>query len=331
MSEILKRCSKCKGHLPATTFYFHPSSKATDKLQSQCKQCKGGKYDYPRDKLPQARDGYKYCTRCKIEKPATTDYFYRKTRSTDAFFAVCRQCRSEIGGFTYREPARDGYKRCTKCTQEKPATTEFFHRQTAAQSGLNPWCKDCVRRQHKVDEERIKQRYLMNREKIQIRQRLYYRQNRERYRAQHRLYYEKNKDRIYKYILGWRNENPEKVKEYARRTQKRCRERKRAYLQRWRQSNPERARAQTRKRRAIARQAAGNHDAHDVIVQYGRQRGRCYYCNCKVGKKYDVDHVVPLSRGGSNGPENIVIACPSCNRSKSDKLPHEWDGSGRLL
>jgi hypothetical protein len=27
-----------------------------------------------------------------------------------------------------------------------------------------------------------------------------------------------------------------------------------------------------------------------------------------------------------------VIACVSCNRSKHDKLPHEWSGSGgRLL
>jgi 5-methylcytosine-specific restriction endonuclease McrA len=42
--------------------------------------------------------------------------------------------------------------------------------------------------------------------------------------------------------------------------------------------------------------------------------------------------VIPLDRGGSNGPENIVIACPECNHSKHNKLPHEWNGSGgRLL
>jgi 5-methylcytosine-specific restriction endonuclease McrA len=41
--------------------------------------------------------------------------------------------------------------------------------------------------------------------------------------------------------------------------------------------------------------------------------------------------VVPLSRGGSNGPENIVIACPTCNLAKKDKMPHEWPEGGRLL
>ena len=35
---------------------------------------------------------------------------------------------------------------------------------------------------------------------------------------------------------------------------------------------------------------------------------------------YHVDHVVPLSRGGGNGVDNICLACPSCNSSKNNKL-----------
>jgi 5-methylcytosine-specific restriction endonuclease McrA len=62
-----------------------------------------------------------------------------------------------------------------------------------------------------------------------------------------------------------------------------------------------------------------------------RQRGKCHWCGEKVGRFYHVDHVVPLSKGGSNGPENLVIACAFCNISKHDRLPHEWSGSnGRL-
>lgn len=44
-----------------------------------------------------------------------------------------------------------------------------------------------------------------------------------------------------------------------------------------------------------------------------------------------VDHVVPLVKGGSNGPDNLVIACSTCNLRKNDKLPHEWPEGGRLL
>lgn len=90
-------------------------------------------------------------------------------------------------------------------------------------------------------------------------------------------------------------------------------------------------RAEVLRRLALKRNAEGTHTAADVEQQYKAQRGKCYYCGVKVGDTYHVDHVVPLSRGGSNGPENIVIACVTCNCSKRDKLPHEWKGSNRLL
>lgn len=35
------------------------------------------------------------------------------------------------------------------------------------------------------------------------------------------------------------------------------------------------------------------------------------------------DHVVPLSRGGSNRWTNVVAACSSCNNRKGDRLPAE--------
>lgn len=69
----------------------------------------------------------------------------------------------------------------------------------------------------------------------------------------------------------------------------------------------------------------------DVENQYASQSGRCYYCNCELNGKYQTDHVIPLSRGGSDGPENIVVACEPCNRSKGAKLPHEWPQGNRLL
>jgi len=48
-----------------------------------------------------------------------------------------------------------------------------------------------------------------------------------------------------------------------------------------------------------------------------------------LGGDYHVDHRVPIARGGSNGPENLVIACPDCNRRKNAQMPHEF--AGRLL
>lgn len=97
----------------------------------------------------------------------------------------------------------------------------------------------------------------------------------------------------------------------------------------WKENNPEKLRVLANRRRARELQAEGSHTAADVRAQYKSQKGKCWYCGKKVGDKYHVDHRVPLSRGGSNAPDNLVVTCPRCNLSKNDRLPHEW--CGRLL
>jgi len=89
-------------------------------------------------------------------------------------------------------------------------------------------------------------------------------------------------------------------------------------------ANLEKGRAYSHNRRARHIAAPGTHTAADVAAQYLRQRGRCYWCKERVGEAYHVDHVFPVTKGGSNGPENLVITCPTCNMSKYDKLPHEF-------
>lgn len=54
-----------------------------------------------------------------------------------------------------------------------------------------------------------------------------------------------------------------------------------------------------------------------------RDGNLCAYCGTTFGP-FDLDHVVPVSRGGEDTESNLVVACASCNRSKSDRLPEEW-------
>ena len=49
----------------------------------------------------------------------------------------------------------------------------------------------------------------------------------------------------------------------------------------------------------------------------------CQYCG-KRDPGGEVDHVLPLSRGGNDTLENLVWACQECNRRKGDKTPREW-------
>lgn len=82
-------------------------------------------------------------------------------------------------------------------------------------------------------------------------------------------------------------------------------------------------RAQGSLRRARKRSVGGRYSAEDVSLLLRAQRNRCFYCENTLGD-YHVDHMTPLVRGGSNGIENICIACPDCNLKKSTKTAEEF-------
>jgi hypothetical protein len=54
-----------------------------------------------------------------------------------------------------------------------------------------------------------------------------------------------------------------------------------------------------------------------------RAGNRCEYCKMHQwlqGATFHVEHVVPRSRGGADGFDNLALACPSCNLHKSDRI-----------
>jgi hypothetical protein len=51
-------------------------------------------------------------------------------------------------------------------------------------------------------------------------------------------------------------------------------------------------------------------------------RNRCGYCLSPqrlVMARLEIEHIVPLSQGGSDAESNLWLACPLCNRYKGDK------------
>ncbi|MFB2833694.1 HNH endonuclease [Floridanema evergladense] len=52
-------------------------------------------------------------------------------------------------------------------------------------------------------------------------------------------------------------------------------------------------------------------------------RNRCGYCLSPqhlVMARLEIEHIIPVSKGGSNDESNLWLACPICNRYKSDKI-----------
>jgi 5-methylcytosine-specific restriction endonuclease McrA len=55
-------------------------------------------------------------------------------------------------------------------------------------------------------------------------------------------------------------------------------------------------------------------------------KGICHYCNRQTPpKELTMDHIVPISRGGTSYKGNVVPCCKECNRAKKQLLPMEWE------
>ena len=55
-----------------------------------------------------------------------------------------------------------------------------------------------------------------------------------------------------------------------------------------------------------------------------RAQNRCEYCHAPeivFNMRFEVDHVLPRSHGGSNQLDNLALSCPVCNLFKSDFYP----------
>jgi hypothetical protein len=117
----------------------------------------------------------KKCSKCGEEKPATPEFFYRHKSSKYGLSCWCKECHKNDGAERYRslnplpekpKPQPEDYlrfglqpnddmRRCTKCDEWKPATTEVFHR-TTSRCGLEARCKKCLNICHKQYSEKIK-------------------------------------------------------------------------------------------------------------------------------------------------------------------------------
>ena len=100
-------------------------------------------------------------------------------------------------------------------------------------------------------------------------------------------------------------------------------ERRKAYQREYHQRNKELTRAIRLKRRGRLKVSGANltdKDWRDLVLRY---RNCCAYCGVG-GVDLQRDHVIPLSRGGSNAVGNIAPACARCNYAKGVRLASDF-------
>lgn len=190
-------------------------------------------------------------------------------------------------------------KRCTKCREEKPL--DGFAADRRATDGTRSQCRECAG--------------AYNRE--------WNRANPDRVNSAISAYRKRHPARVRLQKAEWRAANPEKVAAHKRTDQERHAPNYRARTARWREENPDRHRANNRRRRALAAGAAGADytTAEKIAARFAFYGGRCYYCGAIATS---VDHRIPLVRGGSHWPANLVPACVPCNSCKNARTEHEF-------
>ena len=163
-------------------------------------------------------------------------------------------------------------------------------------------CADCNR---KINERQLKY-YENNREEVNEHRRKYHKNNREKEKERLRKYYENNREKINECNRKWAKNNQEKINEYCRK---------------WKKNNPEMVWLMGARHRARKTSAEGSHTLNEWQTLKESYNYQCVICGEK--KKLTIDHIVPLSKGGSDYIENIQPLCISCNSTKGTKLMSE--------
>lgn len=212
-------------------------------------------------------------------------------------------------------------KICNQCKRELPETNEYFSCRIKPNEILKyiACCKSCCaakkrqKRKDNPEHERMidRQRHQRDHNKRLNLMRQYNQNNRDEINIQNaerrmEMKDEYNANRRLKYA-----DNPELILSRTRDLRKKY---------------PERYSVYGKNNDAKRKMAEGFYTLQDELYQLSKQNHRCFWCRIKLeGKKYHIDHIIPISRGGTNWSGNIVISCPHCNMSKGNKLPFiEW-------
>jgi 5-methylcytosine-specific restriction endonuclease McrA len=146
-------------------------------------------------------------------------------------------------------------------------------------------------------------------------------ENPERARRVQKAWRVENAEQVHGVDAMWKAANPEKVvatvHRYHIKVYKENPEPWRKRSAEYKKSHPEVVKAHSQKRLALKKRCEGSFTGSEWLALCEKYDHICL--RCTKHKKLTADHVVPLSKGGSNNISNIQPLCRSCNSRKGTK------------
>lgn len=186
-------------------------------------------------------------------------------------------------------------KTCTKCYTTKPYSDFFAAKQHT--DGLHSHCKTCLK-------------------------------------AAKRIWQRAHPDKVRAYQKRWKTENADRIKKHNRDFYQNhiqeARHRRRAYTEEHAEEARERSRRWAKSHRAqrieyqrvryARKKNAPRIERINRKIVYQRDKGICSLCQTKViWEDASLDHIIPLSKGGSHTYDNIALTHLLCNIRKRDR------------
>lgn len=194
-------------------------------------------------------------------------------------------------------------KACSRCSVVKPPSGFTPH--ALARDGLRTRCKAC-------EADLARERRSANREKYREADRLRRIANPDKFQTRDADYRSRNPDARKKAQWEWRERYPERQSDASRR---------------WREANPHKvADKNSRYRALLVNSSVGVVDLEQL---WGDDGGACQLCGdaIDIARTFpdplskSVDHIVPLSKGGTHEQSNLQWTHLVCNQRKGATVP----------
>lgn len=208
-------------------------------------------------------------------------------------------------------------KTCNKCGLVKPL--DQFNKDKQQKDGLRGSCKSCLSVMRKVWD----QKYNHSEKARKTARRYYYSEKGQATKRNYRAQYEITTEQKDRYREAARHhEKEEKYKERQRRywsseKGKAQKARKDARYQRTENGKFSKRKTEIKRKHQIKSTdcTLTRKEWEEIKDRFGH---KCAYCHRQM-QRLEMDHVVPLSKGGKHTAENVVPACRTCNAKKGNR------------